>query len=86
VDAVLALPDFERFVFVLCLLERYPRRECALLLGCSMSQVQRAQVHAAELIANRDFQRFQTSDRFRRCSGSQPVIVTRLVEIENPRN
>jgi len=33
VDAVLGLADFERFVFVLCVLERYREHECALLLG-----------------------------------------------------
>ena len=34
-DSILGLADFERFVFVLCVLEHYREHECALLLGCS---------------------------------------------------
>src|SRR6266853_4558254 len=50
VETVLRLPDFERFVFVLCVLERYRQHECALLLGCSASDVREARTGAiAEL-------------------------------------
>jgi len=50
VETVLRLPDFERFVFVLCVLERYRQHECALLLGCSASEVREARTGAiAEL-------------------------------------
>ncbi len=35
-ENVLWLPDFERFVFVLCVLEHYRERECALLKGAQM--------------------------------------------------
>jgi DNA-directed RNA polymerase specialized sigma24 family protein len=50
VDALLRLADFERFVFVLCVLERYREHECALLLGCSPSEVRDARTRAiAEL-------------------------------------
>ena len=45
-DAVLRLGDFERFVFVLCVLERYREHECALLLGCSDSEVREARSQA----------------------------------------
>jgi hypothetical protein len=45
-DAVLALPDFERFVFVLRVLEHYREYECALLLGCSASEVRGARTRA----------------------------------------
>jgi DNA-directed RNA polymerase specialized sigma24 family protein len=48
VDAVLRLPDFERFVFVLCILEHYREHECALLLGCSASKVRDARTRAIE--------------------------------------
>jgi hypothetical protein len=51
VDAVLALADFERFVFVLCVLEGYRDRECALLLGCSASEVRDARTRAIEELA-----------------------------------
>lgn len=53
VDAVLRLADFERFVFVLCVLEHYREYECALLLGCSASEVREARTRAiAELASN----------------------------------
>jgi DNA-directed RNA polymerase specialized sigma24 family protein len=51
VDAMLGLADFERFVFVLCALERYREHECALLLGCSASEVREARTQAIEELA-----------------------------------
>ena len=52
VQAVLGLADFERFVFVLRLLERYRENECAILLGCSCSQVREACTRAVEALAS----------------------------------
>jgi hypothetical protein len=60
-DAVSGLADFERFVFVLCVLERYRDHECALLLGCSDSEVREARTQAIEQFANL---RSGGSDRF----------------------
>jgi DNA-directed RNA polymerase specialized sigma24 family protein len=51
-DAVSELADFERFVFVLCVLEHYREHECALLLGCSDSEVREARTQAIEQFAN----------------------------------
>jgi DNA-directed RNA polymerase specialized sigma24 family protein len=51
-DAVLRLADFERFVFVLCVLERYREHECALLLGCSDSEIRQARTQAIGRFAN----------------------------------
>ena len=51
-DAVSRLGEFERFVFVLCVLERYREHECALLLGCSDSEVREARTQAIEQFAN----------------------------------
>ena len=51
VDAVLGLVDFQRFVFVLCVLERYREHECALLLGCSAYEVRQARSQAIEELA-----------------------------------
>jgi hypothetical protein len=51
-DAVSGLADFERFVFVLCVLERYREHECALLLGCSDSEVREARTLAIGQVAN----------------------------------
>jgi hypothetical protein len=52
VDGVLGLGDFERFVFVLCVLERYREYECALLLNCSASEVREARAQAIEELAD----------------------------------
>ena len=49
---MLGLADFERFVFVLCVLERYREHECALLLGCSASEVRDARTRAIEELAS----------------------------------
>jgi hypothetical protein len=51
-DAVSRLADFERFVFVLCVLDRYREHECALLLGCSASEVREARAQAIGQFAN----------------------------------
>ena len=50
-ETVLTLGDFERFVFVMSLLENYSHHECALLLGCSVSEIRQARVHALEELA-----------------------------------
>jgi len=52
VDAVSGLADFERFVFVLCVLECYREHECALLLRCSDSEVREARTRAIAQLAN----------------------------------
>jgi hypothetical protein len=62
VDAVLELADFHRFVFVLCVLERYREHECALLLGCSVCEVREARTQAIEELAKfrpRGFDRYE---------------------------
>ena len=51
-DAVLRLADFERFVFVMHVLERYRESECAFLLGCSASQVREACTRAIQALAS----------------------------------
>jgi hypothetical protein len=38
-DSVLALGDFDRFVFVMSVLEHYFDHDCAMLLGCSTRQI-----------------------------------------------
>jgi DNA-directed RNA polymerase specialized sigma24 family protein len=45
-SVVAALPTFERFVFVMSVLERYSDRDCALLLDCSRSDVTAARSNA----------------------------------------
>ncbi len=46
--AILALPDFERFVYVLTVLEGWADRECATLLGVSPQRIEEARLHALQ--------------------------------------
>jgi DNA-directed RNA polymerase specialized sigma24 family protein len=52
IDSVLALEDFERVVFVMTVLERYSDHESALLIGCSIEEIQAARICALEEIAH----------------------------------
>jgi len=45
-ETVLGLGDFERFVFVMSVLENYSHHECALLLGCSVREIQQGRLDA----------------------------------------
>jgi len=45
------LPLFERFVFVMSVLERYSDYECALLLDCSRADILGARIHAFQQIS-----------------------------------
>jgi len=48
---IFGLPEFERFVFVMSVLERYSFQECALLLGCTRSEIVTARTRALQQIA-----------------------------------
>jgi DNA-directed RNA polymerase specialized sigma24 family protein len=52
IDSVLALEDFERFVFVMTVLERYSDHVAALLIGCSIEEIRTARTCALEEIAH----------------------------------
>ncbi len=49
--SALALEDFERFVFVITVLEGYSEYQCALLLYASLQDVHNARIRATEHIA-----------------------------------
>jgi DNA-directed RNA polymerase specialized sigma24 family protein len=51
-ETVLKLGDFERFVFVMSVLENYSHHDCALLLGCSDLEIRQARLHALEELAS----------------------------------
>jgi DNA-directed RNA polymerase specialized sigma24 family protein len=51
-ETVLKLGDFERFVFVMSILENYSHHECALLLDCPVLEVRQARLHALEELAS----------------------------------
>jgi hypothetical protein len=48
ISAVLGLADFERFAFVMSVLERYSDQDCALLLGCTRENLIAAKVSALQ--------------------------------------
>lgn len=50
--AVLALGPFERFAYVMSVLERYSDQDCSVLLGCSRRDVVAARTRAFEQIAS----------------------------------
>ena len=60
IAAVMELPAFDRFVFVMAVLERYSDQECSLLLDCSRDEVIAARTRAlaqvgrsADMLPNR---------------------------------
>jgi len=52
IAAVIDLSAFDRFVFVMSVLERYSDQECSLLLDCSRTSVVAARVRALQQIGN----------------------------------
>jgi|ERR1700733_2602088 len=52
INAVTRLAPFERFVFVMSILERYSDRDCALLLGCNPNKVSPARRRALRQLAD----------------------------------
>jgi DNA-directed RNA polymerase specialized sigma24 family protein len=52
IDAVFALGDFERFVFVMSVLEHYSEHECSLLLGCPPREIREARARATVQLMN----------------------------------
>jgi hypothetical protein len=52
IDTVTQLAAFERFVFVMTILERYSNWDCALLLGCGMDKVVQARMTALRRLAD----------------------------------
>jgi DNA-directed RNA polymerase specialized sigma24 family protein len=52
IAAVLALEPFERFVFVMTVLERYSDQDCSLLLGCARRDVVAARTRALQQIGS----------------------------------
>ena len=52
--AIVALSDFERFVFVMSVLEKQSDEDCSMLLGCSRRDVMIARELALKRLANTD--------------------------------
>jgi len=52
IDAVLGLGDFDRFVFVMSVLEHHSEQDCALLLGCSARDIRESRTRALKQLAD----------------------------------
>jgi DNA-directed RNA polymerase specialized sigma24 family protein len=52
--AILELPDFERFVYVLTVLEGFTDRQCGMLLNVSPKQIEEARLQALQHFWKRD--------------------------------
>src|SRR4029077_4129004 len=52
IDAVLRLADFDRFVFVMSVLEHYSEQDCALLPGCSARDIREGRTRALNELAD----------------------------------
>jgi len=52
IAAILELAPFERFVYVMSVLEHYSDQDCSVLLGCSRRDVNAARILAFEQIGN----------------------------------
>jgi DNA-directed RNA polymerase specialized sigma24 family protein len=48
-ESILSLPELDRLVFVICVLERYSLHDCALLLGRSIREINEAQQRVCNL-------------------------------------
>ena len=63
--AILELPDFDRLVFVICVLERYSILDCALLLKRSPKDVNDARVRAINrVVSAEELNRHKPATRF----------------------
>lgn len=51
IGSIMQLPAFERFVFIILVLEGHSESDCASLMGCSMQEMIRARSRALESIA-----------------------------------
>jgi hypothetical protein len=69
--SVRELNPFDRFVFVMSVLERYSDRECALLLGCSCANFRASRARAFQQISIRRLPRSYASN----ASGAPPFVV-----------
>lgn len=63
------LSPFERFVFVMSVLERYSDRDCALLLGCACADILPARIRAFQQISRLE------KSYFDHRNGDQPYVV-----------
>lgn len=74
ITSILKLEDFERFVFVMSVLEGYSDQDCSVLLGCSRQDVREARTRAVQNVS----QRCHVDTVSRTWTGSNKVITAPL--------
>lgn len=62
--AVAGLSPFDRFVFIMSVLERIPDRDCAALMGCGATAIVEARLRALQTIGRTSF----SADEIENCS------------------
>lgn len=55
--AITSLQPFDRFVYVLSVLEHYADRECSILLDCTVEKVVEARIRALQRLATANFRK-----------------------------
>jgi DNA-directed RNA polymerase specialized sigma24 family protein len=61
---IFGLPDFDRFTFVLRVLEGYSDRECSLLLGCTVGDLSAARIRIFQQMATSANMRTELEDAY----------------------
>jgi hypothetical protein len=56
IGSILGLEDFERFVFVMAVLEKYTDQDCSVLLGCARQDIAETRMRALLHVAESDAQ------------------------------
>lgn len=69
------LPPFDRFVFVMSVLERYSDHECALLLGCPFADILPARIRALQQISRIEKRLQFTKDAIGTHAGAKAEIL-----------
>ena len=69
IAAIIQLPNFDRFAYVLSVLEGYPLKECTLLLDCSRSELIAARMRALQEVV-----RSAEHHKSTKSVGSEPQI------------
>lgn len=77
---ILRLELFERFVFVMSVLEKYSDQDCSVLLGCSQQDVGEAKIRALLHVAGPD--KLRTVAPSGCCSGDPEEALTPEVQLE----
>jgi hypothetical protein len=81
VDSVLLLEDFERFVFVMSVLEQRWDPDCALLLSCSIQDVRNARARALGQIVSLQIPAARSEERIKSWAAPPPLGVLHALQV-----